>query len=382
MLCLTHATVFTPDQRLDDAAILITGDRIAALGPTTETVCPAEATVLDVTGLIVTPGLMDLQVNGAFGYDFTADPTGIWEVAARLPRYGVTAFLPTIITCPLDRIVTAQEVLDQGPPDGFVGAAALGLHLEGPYLNPQKKGAHNPAYLRRPNPAEIADWSPDRGVRLVTLAPELPGALDLVRTLVARGVVVSAGHSAATFAEAQAGFEAGIRYGTHLFNAMSALGHREPGLPGALLTDERPVVGLIADGIHSHPAMVRLAQRLLGRRLNLVTDAIAALGMPPGRHRLGDFEVWVDDRSCRLADGTLAGSILSADAALRHLMTMAGCRPEEALAALTTTPADLLGLGHERGRLAVGHRADLVLWSSDWRVVKTVVGGRVVTGSW
>jgi N-acetylglucosamine-6-phosphate deacetylase len=377
-LCITHATVWTPDQRLDDAAIGIVGDRIVALGPTAEVVCPPGATLVDATGLIVTPGLIDLQVNGAFGYDFTADPTGIWEVAARLPCYGITAFLSTIITCPLERIAAAQAVVGQGPPAGFAGATVLGLHLEGPYLNPQKRGAHHPAYLRQPDPAEITTWSPAQGVRLVTLAPELSGALDLVAALVARGVVVAAGHSAATFAEARAGLDAGIRYGTHLFNAMSALGHREPGLPGALLTDERPVVGLIADGIHVHPAAVNLAYRLLGRRLNLVSDAIAALGMPPGRYRLGDFDVWVDGRSCRLADGTLAGSILSADAALRNLMTMTGCGPETALAALTTTPADLLGLGHEYGRIAVGRRADLVLWSPTWRVQMTLVGGKVV----
>ncbi len=377
-LCITHATVWTPDRRLDDTAIVISGERIAALGPTAELTCPPEATVFDATGLIVTPGLIDLQVNGAFGYDLTADPTGIWEVATRLPRYGITAFLPTIITCPLERIAAAQAVVMQGPPAGFAGAAVLGLHLEGPYLNPQKRGAHPPAYLRRPHPAEIADWSPAHGVRLVTLAPELPGALDLVAALVARGVVVAAGHSAATFAEAQAGLDAGIRYGTHLFNAMSALGHREPGLPGALLSDERPVVGLIADGIHSHPAVVKLAWQLLGRRLNLVSDAVAALGMPPGCYRLGNGDVWVDEQSCRLADGTLAGSILAADAALRNLMAMTGCGPEAALATLTTTPADLLQLGHEHGRIAVGRRADLVLWSPTWDVQMTLIAGKVV----
>jgi N-acetylglucosamine-6-phosphate deacetylase len=317
-------------------------------------------------------------VNGASGYDFTADPTTIWPVAADLPRFGVTAFLPTIISSPLETVAAAQEILTQAPASGLTGAIPLGLHVEGPFLNPEKKGAHNPGHLRPPDPAKIDGWSPDRGIRLVTLAPELPGALELVTTLIQRGVVVSAGHSNATYAEAQAGLDAGIRYGTHLFNAMPTLHHREPGLVGALLTDPRPTVGLIADGIHTHPSIVRVAWRTLGNtRLNLVTDAMAALGMPPGRHVLGDFRVTVDQTGARLDDGTLAGSVLSLDQALRNLITFSGCSLAEALPTVTTTPAKLLGLADRRGQLAPGFAADLVLLSPELEVVMTVVHGQV-----
>ena len=174
----------------------------------------------------------------------------------------------------------------------------------------------------------------------MTLAPELPGALEFVESLTKNGVLVSAGHSMANFAEATAGFDTGIRYGTHLFNAMPPLEHRKPGLAGTLLTDNRPVVGFIADGVHTHPAVIKLVWNALGAaRLNLVTDAMAALGMGPGTHLLGDYEVFVDDTSCRLANGTLAGSILSLDEALRNLIRFGGCSLEEALPTVTTTPA-------------------------------------------
>jgi N-acetylglucosamine-6-phosphate deacetylase len=378
MLLIRNATVYTPDRRIEHGALLLDGERIVAVGKADEVARPDGTRVIDAEGLSVCPGFIELQFNGGFGHDFTNDPWTIWEVAAALPRSGVTAFLPTIITSPLERIAAGQEVVKGGRPPGFSGAVPLGLHLEGPFLNPQKKGAHNPAYLRPPEAEAIEGWSPANGVRMVTLAPELPGALDLVRELTTRGVLVSAGHSAATYDQAKAGFDAGIRYGTHLFNAMPALQHRDPGLPGALLTDSRPTVGLIADGIHTHPAIVALVWQALGaRRLNLVTDAMAALGMPPGTHRLGDYDVIVDDTSARLADGTLAGSILSLDQALRNLIAFTGCSLEDALPTVTSTPARTIGVAAKRGRLEPGARADVVLLSPDFHVRNTIVGGEV-----
>ena len=170
-----------------------------------------------------------------------------------LPRYGVTSYLPTIITSPLENINHARHVLLEERPSTYHGAEPLGLHIEGPFLNPLKKGAHNPIYLQAPDAALVADWSPSNGVRLVTLAPELPGALPVIEALTSRGVVVSAGHSMATYDEALAGFAAGMRYGTHLFNAMSPIGHRQPGLPGALLSEPNLVTGLIPTAFTSIP---------------------------------------------------------------------------------------------------------------------------------
>jgi N-acetylglucosamine-6-phosphate deacetylase len=380
MLQITNATIYTPDRVIERGSVLTDRDRITAVGGPGEVPAVAGARQIDASGLTLAPGLIELQLNGAFGHDFTADPSTIWQVAAGMPRYGVTAFLPTIITSPLDQVAAGLRVLTGGPPRGFRGAAPLGLHAEGPFLNPQKKGAHNPKYLRPPAIDAVADWSPASGMRLVTMAPELPGALDVIRTLCARGVVVSTGHSLATYEEALAGFDAGARYGTHLFNAMPSLGHRDPCLPGALLTDDRMTVGFIADGVHTHRSIIDLVWRILGpRRMNLVSDAMAALGMPPGMHRLGDYDVIVDATSCRLTDGgALAGSILEPDRALRNLVEVTGCTLGDALETMTTTPARVLGMEGERGRVAPGFRADMVLLSPDLRVVKTVADGEIV----
>jgi len=379
MLYIHNATIYTPDRCLENGALLVDGARIADVGSAEAVQCPAQAHVADAGGLVLAPGFIDLQLNGGFGSDFTADPATIWAVAARLPRYGVTTFLPTIVTTPLETIAAAQEVLAQGPPRAWAGTTPLGLHVEGPFLSPAKRGAHNTAYFQAPDPALVAGWSPQRGVRLVTLAPELPSALETIAALVERGVVVSAGHSFASYAEAQAGIEAGIRYGTHLFNAMRPLEHREPGLIGALLNDPRVRVGVIPDGIHVHPAVVALIWKVAGEnRLTLVSDAMAALGMPPGRSLIGDLEVTVDGDSARLADGRLAGSILPLDRAVRNLVAFSGCPAAAALTTVTATPADLLGISDQKGRLAPGLAADLVLLTPDLHVVQTIVGGRII----
>ena len=289
--------------------------------------------------------MIDLQVNGAGGHDLTEEPERVWDVAAVLPRYGVTAFLPTLVDPAWSIVHRARAALAAGPPPGFDGATPLGWHIEGPFLAPSRAGAHDPGRFLTPSIEPVADWSPATGIRMVTLAPELPGALDVVRALVANGVIVSAGHSAATWAQAQAGFDAGIRSVTHLFNAMAKLNHREPGLPGAALADDRVTIGLIPDGLHVHPGLVGLVRRTVGpERLAVVTDAIAALGMAPGEHRLAGRDVIVDATSCRLPDGTLAGSLLGLDTAVQNLAEFAGCSIEDARLAATVVPARLLGI--------------------------------------
>lgn len=372
MYQIINARILTPTEELTGAVVIENG-RIQTVAPSP---LPNIET-LDAEGKFLVPGFIDLQVNGAFGHDFTQNPETIWEVAAGLPRYGVTSFLPTVITSPLETTNEAQRVMGIRP-SPFQGAEPLGLHLEGPFLNPGKKGAHNPAYLQRPSREWVADWSPENHVRLVTLAPELPGAAAVSAALTGRGVIVSAGHSLATFAEAETGFDTGIRYGTHLFNAQSPMHHREPGLPGALLTDERVTIGLIPDGVHVHPALVKLVWRAARDRLTLVTDAMAALGMPPGEYELGDFMVTVDETTCRLPDGTLAGSILSLDTAVRNLIAFTGCTLAEALTTVTTIPAKLLGLDGRKGQIASDYDADLVLLTPDLQVDATIVGGEVV----
>jgi N-acetylglucosamine-6-phosphate deacetylase len=374
-----RAGVDAPFQRDVEPAA---GDIVPVAGGVSDSRLSGGLTRLDATGLLVAPGFIDLQCNGAIGVDLTTAPQRMWDVAAALPRWGVTAWLPTVVTAAPSARARAVTALAAGPPaDAPPGARPLGLHLEGPFLAPERAGAHDRRALVPPSLDLVAGegWSRPGGVSLVTLAPELPGALDVVRHLVDRGIVVSAGHTSASAAEATAAIGAGVSYVTHLFNAMAPLHHREPGIAGVALTDERVRVGLIADGCHVDPAVVALAARALGSRLSLVTDAVAALGAPPGPLRLGDLTASVSpaDGSVRLPDGTLAGSTLSLDRAVRNLTDFAGVDLPAAVDAVTATPAALLGLA-DRGVVAPGAVGDLVLLTPAGDLVATVVGGRLV----
>lgn len=324
------------------------------------------AKVVDAAGLLVVPGYVDLQCNGALGIHVTAEPERLWELAAELPRWGVTAWLPTVLTAERGAVDAALAALAVGPPPGWRGAVPLGLHLEGPFLAPAAKGAHPEALIRTPTLEEAAGWSRAAGVALVTMAPEVPGADVVMAALVERGVVVSLGHSAATAEEATAGIDAGATWVTHLFNGMSPFHHRRPGLAGVALGDERVHVGLIADGVHVHPAAVAMAQRALGDRLTLVTDAVSPLGLAPPT-----------GQGVRLADGTLGGCDVPMDLAVRNLRDFSGCTPAEAVASATAAPARVVG-DATRGTVAAGGRADLLLLTPDLHLVSTYVGGDLV----
>ena len=360
-----------PDGQLAETTLFIDQGTIIRISPGRD---PGADLIAD--GYIV-PGLIDLQVNGAYGADFTIDAQTVVDVAARLPATGVTSFLPTIITSPFELYPQRlREIEEAGHHTG--GAHVLGVHLEGPYLNRIRRGAHNTDLFRPIDVDEIRHWADPGIVRLVTLAPELPGALEAIRALSRNGIIVSAGHSNARYAEALVGFEAGITWGTHLFNAMREMRHREPGLPGALLSTSTLTCGLIADGIHVHPAMMGLAFRMKGaHRITLVTDAMQAMGMPAGRYKLGDREVVVDDTSARLEDGTLAGSILTLDQSVRNVVAFTGCAWTEAVTMASTTPARLLGLDG-KGCIAPGCDADLVILNESLHVTHTWVAGQPV----
>jgi len=378
MLYIRCSNLLGSTRQIQDGAVLLDGAQILAVGPASALTRPSGAQLLDARGLSAAPGFVDWQLNGGFGLDFTENPASIWEVAAHLPEHGVTSFLPTIITAPLEVYAAAQQVLRAGPPAGFRGAQPLGLHFEGPYLNPSKKGAHNPIYLRDPSKVETGSWSRKKGVWVVTLAPELVGAQSLIRALRQKGVVVSAGHSLADYEQAWDGFAAGVSCATHLFNAMPPLDHRAPGLIAASLQSPKTVVGLIPDGIHVHPAMVALAWKHKGpRHMAIVTDAMGALGMPAGKYVLGDFEVTVDEVSARLENGTLAGSILHMDQAVRNLMAFTGCSLAQACGAASANPARLVRASR-KGRLQPGADADLVLLDKQANLMATIVRGEVV----
>jgi N-acetylglucosamine-6-phosphate deacetylase len=324
----------------------------------------------------VAPGFIDLQVNGGFGVEVGEDSEAIRTLAARLPETGVTAFLPTVITSPPEaypKAIAAFEAASATP-----GARPLGVHLEGPFLSPQRHGAHRRDIIESADSRLLDTCLESDAARLMTLAPERPDALALIEKLLKHRVLVSLGHTDATYEQFVAGVDAGARMATHLYNAMSPFEHRAPGAIGAALVDDRVTIGLIADGVHSHPASLRLAVRAKGvERIALVTDMMSAAGMPPGRYALGGQDVIVDGLSARLADGTLAGSLLTMDQAVRNMVQWADVTREDALRMASERPAALLGM-ENLGRIAVGAAADLVLLNNDFSVRATIINGEVV----
>jgi N-acetylglucosamine-6-phosphate deacetylase len=337
----------------------------------------SDAPDIDAAGLIVSPGFVDVQINGGFGIDLLSDPGAMWQLGRHLPSTGVTAFLPTIITSPTTSTTAALDAL-HARPDGYFAAEPLGLHFEGPMLNPDRRGAHQVQHMVEPSIEVIDGWSRRDGVTIVTLAPELPGALQVITELVSRGVVVSAGHTNADSSETLAALEAGLSGVTHLFNAMAPVGHRQPNLAGVALAERDLIAGLIADGIHVDPIVVAAAWNAKGHHgIGLVTDAVAAMGQPPGAHEFAGRTTSADESGVRNSDGTLAGSALTMDQAVRNLVEFTGCQVHEALLAATATPARLIG-DTSRGRIRPGAHADLVLLDADLRVQITICAGRVV----
>ena len=357
---------------LAPGAVVIEDGRIVALtrsardGDLPETVAEAE---------IVAPGLVDLQVNGAFGVEVGSGAAALRTLAARLPETGVTAFLPTLISAPT--AAYGRLLADFAAARGAPGARMPGLHLEGPFLSPKRPGAHRLDLIAGADPELLETVLGDGAVRIMTLAPERDGALGRIRRLVAAGAVASLGHTDATRDAFRAGVDAGATMATHLFNAMSPFGHREPGAIGAALIDDRVTAGLIADGIHADPGAVTLAMRVKGpERVALVTDAMPAAGLGPGAYELGGRRVTVHDGAARLADGTLAGAVLTLDEAVRNVVRWGGATPAAALRMASETPAR--AIGHGGGRLVVGADADLALFDADLRVVQTIAGGATV----
>jgi N-acetylglucosamine-6-phosphate deacetylase len=340
----------------------------------------ADITLLD--GYLV-PGFVDLQVNGYFGVEFqTADAASWAAVARQLPCTGTTAFVPTLITAPIDSLVAALATAA-----GFAGdlpasgARVLGVHLEGPFISPTRRGAHNPAWITDPTPAAIAALIRAGGglLRLLTLAPERPGALEAIGQLVAAGVLVSVGHSDATAAQVAAAAQRGARMVTHLFNAQRPLAHREPGVVGQALTDERLTSGLIADLYHVVGPVCGLAFRAAPGRIALVTDAAAPAGMPPGDYLLGGEPITLpaaEGAPPVRRDGTLAGSALRMDLAVANAVR-SGVPLADAVGAATSVPAGLIGRP-ELGRIAAGATADLVWLGEDLRTRATWIAGRLV----
>lgn len=328
---------------------------------------------------LILPGFVDPQVNGAFGVDAATEPHRLPELSEALLSTGVTAYLPTIISAPEDLYrdalpATAEATRTSGP-----GAEILGVHLEGPFLAAAKRGAHPAEHVVASDPALLGFLLDLGPVRLLTLAPELEGARELAAQAAGRGAAVSAGHTEAHFETSYAAFDRYVSGVTHLFNAMSSLHHREPGLPGAAFAHPRVVCGLIADGVHVHPEMVGLAFRMLGPdRLYLTTDATAATGSVPGEYALATRKLRRDAEAVRLDDGTLAGGLLTLEECFKNILAFTGCTLPEAARMAAATPARIIGEGRRKGRLFPGYDADVTVLSPDLSVEAVWKGGEPV----
>lgn len=371
---LVNARVLTPNGWRDDAAVIVEGGRIQEL--TTSATVPAGAHPHDLSGLTLLPGFIDCQVNGGGGVLFNDQPdvAGIRAIGAAHRRYGTTGFLPTLISDAPDKMRTAIAAVDAAIAEEVPGV--LGIHLEGPFLNRTRRGVHAARFLHQPDAAELRmAVSLARGVTLLTVAPECV-VPDAIRQLADHGVIIALGHSDADYATARAALDAGARGFTHLFNAMSPLTSRAPGMVGAALDDRDSWCGVIVDGHHVDPASLRVALKAKpAGKVFLVTDAMPPVGAANPTFTLNGETITVRGGICQTASGTLAGSALDMASALRNTVAMLGVPLEEAARMAATYPAEFLGLGASHGRIAEGYRANFTVLDSGLRVTETWING-------
>ena len=373
---LVNARVLAARGWRDDVAVLVEGERIRGLASARDV--PAGARMHDLSGRMLLPGFIDCQVNGGGGVLLNDQPTveSIREIGAAHRRFGTTGFLPTLISDTIDKMGAAIAATDLAIALAVPGV--LGIHLEGPFISRERKGVHAEKYLHAPNADELrVAESLQRGKTLLTVAPERVTP-DAIRNLVAAGVIVAAGHTNADYATVRAALDAGVRGFTHLFNAMSPLTSRAPGVVGAALDDPDSWCGVIVDGHHVDPASLRIALRAKPRgKLFLVTDAMPPVGASDPAYVLNGETITARDGICQTASGTLAGSALSMVDAVRNTVEMLGVPLEEAVRMASTYPADFLGLGATHGRIEAGFRADFTVVDRDLRVMETWIGGAV-----
>jgi N-acetylglucosamine-6-phosphate deacetylase len=381
-LVLRGGTVLGPTGWMPECDVQVADGRVTAVGPRLTT---RAAAAIDARDRLIVPGFIDVHVHGAGGVMFEEGyEEGAARISALLPQFGTTGIAATVAALPPDRLRTAVQAIARAAPR-CTGARLLGIHLEGPFLNARCAGAQHGGWMRAPSLQELDALQACSGgmIRLVTLAAELPGALDFIRAVRRRGVAVSLGHSEASEDEVVAAIDAGAQHVTHLFNAMAPLHHRAPGLVGSALTDDRLSVELIADGVHLHRRAIDIALRCKPpEKVVLVSDGVAAVGMPEGEMELFGVPCVARDAVRVQATGRLAGSRLTLDQALRNLHAWFPALPlERLLAAASAAPAALLGWDDRRGRVAAGVAADLVALTPSLEVGVTIVAGRVVYGA-
>ena len=377
-IAITAWTAFTPLDVIDHAVVIVEDGRIVAAGSREAIDIPSGAHFIELGECILAPGFIDIHIHGGAGHDvMAASRDGLARFERSLTNYGVTSYCPTTVTAPLDATCKSLAWLAESSrsPRDASRARPVGMHLEGPFISHAKRGVHPPDKLLAPTP-ELFDklWEAAEGnVSVMTIAPELPGALATIKAAAEKNVCVSLGHSNATHAETNAGIAAGGRHATHTFNAMRPLDHREPGILGAVLSNDSVTADMIVDGIHVHPDVVKLFLRAKGiDKAVLITDAISATGMGDGKFRLGGLEVEVKGDRCE-HNGVLAGSVLTLDRAVRNVQQFAELSLQQAVRLATLNPARALGRD-DLGIIAPGAGADFVVLSPQGEVQRTILG--------
>jgi N-acetylglucosamine-6-phosphate deacetylase len=383
----TAARLFTPSEEILNPLLLVEDGRIVDLSSRSARDVPGDTRLVDFGDAAIAPGFFDIHIHGGAGLDLMrASSSELPRLGKFLATHGVTAYFPTTVAAPLEATCAALErladAIEAAAVEGQyaseqIQARPLGIHLEGPFLSHKRRGVHPPENLLAPTVALFDRlWQAARGqVRVLTIAPEIPGAMEVIAEAARRKVCVSIGHSDSDMPTAQAAVKAGARHATHTFNAMRPLDHREPGILGEVLSNDALTADLIVDGIHVDPAVVQVFLRAKGvERAVLITDAISATGMPDGRYQLGPIEVDVRDGKCT-SGGSLAGSVLTMDRAVRNVTEFSDWSLRDAVRAATLNPANAAGLPARRGILVAGIPADFVVLSSSGEVLKTVVDG-------
>lgn len=377
--------MLTPLERVDNATLVIDDGVIVAAGPRDAIEVPANARIIDLGDAILTPGLIDIHVHGAAGHDvMEGSDEALTAIEKQMARHGVTSYCPTTVTAPMEATLASLEKLAAAVKQAKKNihtdrAQPLGIHLEGPFLSHARRGVHpskdlQPASARVFNPIMEAAAGE---ICIMTIAPELTGALEIISEATGRGIGVSLGHTNADATQAQAGIKAGARHATHTFNAMRRIDHRNTGVVGVILTDDSLTADIIVDGVHVEPAMVEIFLRAKGLdRAVLITDATSATGMPDGVYHLGSFEVEVKDGRCQ-AYGKLAGSVLTMDRALRNVMSFARLSFQDSVRLATLNPARVLKIEDRKGVLKPGADADIAVFTPDGKVRQTIVRGMV-----
>ena len=383
-IIIINGTIITPFHLVSGKAIIIEKGRIREIVNKEElsTATLTGAEVIEGKDKFIVPGYIDIHVHGGGGSDvMDGDYEAINQIAIAHSHFGTTSFLPTTMTMSKDKIIRSLRSICEAVKKGTAGAEILGIHMEGPYINPEKKGAQKEEEIKKISIEEFLEFNQASGnlIRLVTIAPEMPGAIGLIKYLYKQGIIASVGHSNATYVQTQAGIQAGLSHVTHTFNAMRGLHHREPGVVGAALTSPELTVEVIADGIHIHPIVLKILTQIKeDEKLVLITDAMRAAGLKEGTYDLAGQEVIVTKGQARLKDGTLAGSVLTMDKAVKNMVNKVGIQLPKAIQMASFDPAMSIGIDDKKGSLEPGKDADIVILNKNLETELTIVAGKIV----